>query len=138
MVRQRSAKPFTAVQFRPRPPKFMYYVYVLLCSNKDLYIGYSEDLKSRVECHLASRVKSTKSKQPLKLVYYEAYLIKSDARKREIELKNHQPKNELKRRLINSVEMVSGKAENHALRFNSAPDLHRVYSGREYANLKTR
>jgi len=53
----------------------MYYVYILK-SNKDdnLYIGYTNDLRRRLKEHNTSFSKATKSRLPLKLVYYEAYL----------------------------------------------------------------
>lgn len=82
----------------------MYYVYALLCSNNDLYIGYSEDLRQRFKAHTEGRVKSTKPKRPLQLVYYEAYKCKDDATKRELFLKTHQQKEFLKERIKNSLE----------------------------------
>ena len=62
----------------------MYFTYVLrsLKDNK-LYIGFSDDLKNRIEEHKAGKVKATKSRRPLKLVYYEACLVKLKATKRE-------------------------------------------------------
>ena len=82
----------------------MYYIYALQCANKDLYIGYSTDLKTRIKRHLSGRVKSTKSKMPLKLVYYEAYLSKSDAARREKQLKEHKAKSDLKKQINNSLK----------------------------------
>ena len=83
----------------------MYYVYALLSlSVKNwLYIGYSDDLKTRVATHNNKKVKSTKSKTPLKLVYYEAYVDEMDARRRERELKTHQQKDILKEKLKKSL-----------------------------------
>jgi len=65
-----------------------YYVYVLL-SEKDgnLYVGYTDDLKKRMNDHNKGRVPSTKNRTPLKLVYYEACLNQRDATKRENYLK---------------------------------------------------
>lgn len=66
----------------------MFYVYVLK-SRKDesLYIGFAPDLKVRFVKHMQGLVKSTKNLRPLELVYYEAYRAKSDAMKREKQLK---------------------------------------------------
>ena len=66
----------------------MFFVYVLhsLKDNK-LYIGYSSDLKKRIRQHQLSNVKSTKSRLPFRLIYYEAYLLKKDAQGREKFLK---------------------------------------------------
>jgi len=78
----------------------MYYVYAFLSlTNKDLYIGYSHDLKQRFEEHNSGQVQSTKSKRPWKLVYYEAYNEKNLAIKQEMRLKRHAAKNELRERL---------------------------------------
>ncbi|MCK9187285.1 MAG: GIY-YIG nuclease family protein [Candidatus Colwellbacteria bacterium] len=67
----------------------MFYVYVLK-SQKDgfLYTGYTKDLRKRFAEHNTGKTKSIKHRIPFKLVYYEAYLDKTDARKRELELKN--------------------------------------------------
>ncbi|MBI3558930.1 GIY-YIG nuclease family protein [Candidatus Gottesmanbacteria bacterium] len=82
----------------------MYYVYVLKCNNSDLYIGYSENLKRRFEEHQLGKVTSTKSKRPVVLVYYEAYKIKSDATKREYNLKTGQQRELLRKRINNSIK----------------------------------
>ena len=66
----------------------VYYVYVLL-SKKDgnFYIGFTDDLKKRLDEHNKGRVPSTKNRTPLKLVYYEACLNQKDAIRREKKLK---------------------------------------------------
>ena len=79
----------------------MYYVY-LLQSDKDgtTYIGYTEDLRKRFKEHNQGKTRSLKNKLPMKLIYYEAYLTKTDARIRELELKNNsQQKEQLLRRV---------------------------------------
>jgi len=62
----------------------MYFTYALL-SQKDrsLYIGFTDDLKLRLEKHKNGLVVATKHRRPLKLVYYEACLNKDKAIKRE-------------------------------------------------------
>ncbi len=82
----------------------MYFVY-LLQSKKDFttYIGSTDNLLSRVSKHNKGKVKSTKSKRPYILIYYEVYRNKTDARKREIELKNNSwEKERLFKKLTNS------------------------------------
>ena len=68
----------------------MYYVYVLK-SEKDgtTYIGSTEYLERRIEEHNKGKTKSIKHKLPVALVYYEAYLTKTLALKRENKLKNN-------------------------------------------------
>lgn len=83
----------------------MYYVYVLQSQkNKDLYIGKCADLKVRFKRHNDGYVRSTQSYRPWKLVYYEAYLTKTDADIREIQLKKHAAKINLKSQIKNSLE----------------------------------
>lgn len=82
----------------------MHYVYALKSSkNNDIYIGSTSDLKSRFKSHNSGKVRSTKAYKPWKLIYYEAYRSKADADKRERELKMHAVKNELLKRLKNSL-----------------------------------
>ena len=66
----------------------MYYFYVLK-SLKDnlLYTGSTNDLKRRVSEHNGGKVKSTQSRVPFELVYYEAYKSEEDARRRERSVK---------------------------------------------------
>ncbi|OGZ61972.1 MAG: hypothetical protein A3H51_00030 [Candidatus Spechtbacteria bacterium RIFCSPLOWO2_02_FULL_38_8] len=69
-------------------PMGFYYVYVLHNKSKDfLYVGYSENLRGRVKEHNDGKSKSTKYFGPLKLVHYEAYNNKKDAKRREEYLK---------------------------------------------------
>ena len=84
----------------------MYYVYVLKNKkNGDLYVGYSEDLRKRINEHNKGRVKSTKNFVPWTLIYYEAYRNKIDATKRERNLKEHKVKEDFKIQAVNSLEI---------------------------------
>ncbi|MCA9371557.1 GIY-YIG nuclease family protein [Candidatus Woesebacteria bacterium] len=67
----------------------MYYVYILR-SEKDhkLYTGYTTDVKKRIAFHNDGMNTSTRSRRPLKLIYYEAYTSELDARRRERFLKS--------------------------------------------------
>jgi putative endonuclease len=61
-----------------------FYVYVLYNKDKHfLYVGYSEDLKTRVISHNNGEVTSTKTYRPLDLIHYEAYKNMRDAKRRE-------------------------------------------------------
>ncbi len=77
----------------------MYYVYVLLLKNKQLYKGSTDYLRIRVADHKAGKVKSTQYRRPLKLIHYEAYLLKSDALRRERFLKKSAGIKSLKRQI---------------------------------------
>lgn len=66
-----------------------YYVYVLYNTVKSfLYVGYSEDLPRRIKAHNDGKSKSTKHFRPLKLIHYEAYANKKDAKRRELYFKS--------------------------------------------------
>ncbi|MBU1888044.1 MAG: GIY-YIG nuclease family protein [Candidatus Omnitrophica bacterium] len=75
----------------------MYYVYVLK-SHRDslLYIGYTTDLKNRIYHHNEGLVLATKHRRPLKLIFYEAFISKDDAKRRENYLKTTKGKSTLK------------------------------------------
>jgi putative endonuclease len=62
----------------------VYYTYVLLSErDRKFYVGFTPDLRARIEKHKKGLVKSTKSRLPLTLVYYEACLNKQKAIERE-------------------------------------------------------
>lgn len=85
----------------------MYYVYILL-SKKDgeLYVGSTPNLKNRIVKHENGFVRATKYRRPLKLIYYEGYLISSDAKRREVFLKGGKGHEELKIQLKDSFRKV--------------------------------
>lgn len=77
-----------------------YYIYVLQFKNsKDLYKGYTENLKLRLERHKKRLVNSTKNKGPFKLIYFEGCLKQQDATHREKYLKKYLGRLFLKNRL---------------------------------------
>ena len=81
----------------------MYYVY-LLESHKDKswYIGYTSDLKKRIQNHLSGNGGQTTSRKiDWKLIYYESYLDKKDAMGREKFLKSGSGRTFLKKQLAN-------------------------------------
>ena len=78
----------------------MFYVYVLKSENDDKkYVGYTKNLKFRLEQHSKGLVESTKARRPLKLIYYEACINSNDATKREKYLKTIYGKRYIKSRL---------------------------------------
>ena len=77
----------------------MYFVYVILQNNGNLYIGYSKDLKKRIRDHKGGKVRTTRNNRPLKLILYECYLLEDDAKRREKYLKSSDGKRDLKRQL---------------------------------------
>ncbi|HLC49405.1 MAG TPA: GIY-YIG nuclease family protein, partial [Candidatus Andersenbacteria bacterium] len=47
----------------------MYYVYILLLANGNLYTGSSGNLKRRITYHEFGKVRSTKMYRPVRLIY---------------------------------------------------------------------
>ncbi|OGZ22959.1 MAG: hypothetical protein A3A08_00870 [Candidatus Nealsonbacteria bacterium RIFCSPLOWO2_01_FULL_41_9] len=78
----------------------MYYVYVLYSKTQNkFYIGSTGDLKQRILEHQKNNVYTTSRMNNPKLVYYEACISKSDAQKREKQLKTGFGRGYLRRRL---------------------------------------
>lgn len=84
----------------------MHYVYVIKSEkDKGYYIGFTENLRERILTHNNGKTKSIKSRRPFKLVYYEAYFAKKDAKIRELKLKKHgQTRELLLKQIENSFE----------------------------------
>ncbi|MFA6437140.1 MAG: GIY-YIG nuclease family protein [Candidatus Paceibacterota bacterium] len=82
-----------------------YYVYVLR-SLKDgcFYIGFTNNLKRRFSQHNSGQVKSTKSRRPFKIMYYEAHTSKKDAKRREQYFKSTKGKSTLRQMLRNALD----------------------------------
>lgn len=78
----------------------MFFVYILHSENDNrLYTGFTNNITRRMGEHNNGKVKSTRHRRPLKLIYYEAYTDKNDAMNREIFLKSGSGKRYLKKQL---------------------------------------
>ena len=84
----------------------MYYLYMLKSAvDQKLYIGSTNDLRRRLSEHNNGKTKSTKSRKPFELRYYEAFFSEGDARKREDSLKKDgKALGQLKRRIAESLQ----------------------------------
>ena len=82
----------------------MFYVYVLQSADgKNLYYGFSSNLKQRFAAHQAMP-----KHVGWKLIYYEAYLNEQDARDRERMLKQYgAARGHLKKRIMRSMGLES-------------------------------
>jgi len=79
----------------------MFYVYVLKSSKDNkLYIGYTNNLKRRIEEHKRGLNFSTKYRLPFQLIYFEGCTNEQDAKRRERYLKTTQGRRFLGLRLI--------------------------------------
>lgn len=87
----------------------MHYVYVLQSLKKEswLYKGSTSDLRLRLKQHNAGKNFSTAPYTPLKLIYYEAYLLKKDAEAREKYLKTSMGKRVLKKQLKHFIASLA-------------------------------
>ena len=66
----------------------MHYVYLIKSlKHGQIYTGFTSDLRRRFDEHNSGLSKYTSSGIPWKLIYYEAYLSKEEALRRERSLK---------------------------------------------------
>jgi len=84
----------------------MHFFYILKSKkSKKLYLGYTNDLRKRIKEHNQGLSRATKPYIPWQIVYYEAYLSKEEALKRENNLKlRANAWNQLKRRIKKSIQ----------------------------------
>ena len=67
-----------------------YTTYILRSNlNGKYYIGHTNDINDRLKRHNAGQVKSTRNFLPWCVVYQEIYLTKSEAYRREMEIKRY-------------------------------------------------
>ena len=65
------------------------FTYLLLCSDGSYYCGWTNDLLHRVQAHNSGRgAKYTRTRRPVKLVYYESFATKEEAMSREWHIKH--------------------------------------------------
>ena len=80
----------------------MYYVY-LIRSDSDsnrIYVGYSENMKERLNTHNQGRVLSTQKDKPWKLITHICFTDKKKAKDFEKYLKSHSGRAFFRKRLI--------------------------------------
>lgn len=70
----------------------MAHMYILLTRVPDYYVGSTDDLENRLRQHMNGKVKATKSKLPLQLVYKEYFPTRGEAQKREYQIKRWKSK----------------------------------------------
>ena len=66
----------------------MWYLYILRCKDGSLYTGITTDVEKRLEAHRSGKgAKYTRGRGPLELVYKEECGDRSNALRREAEIK---------------------------------------------------
>ena len=74
-----------------------HFVYIVRCSDNSLYTGYTNNIEARINKHNAGKgAKYTKIRRPVVLVYQEMYETKSEALRREYEIKTFTRQRKLK------------------------------------------
>ncbi|HAE44883.1 MAG TPA: hypothetical protein DCS54_02355 [Oribacterium sp.] len=64
------------------------FTYMLRCADGSLYTGWTNDLKKRVKTHKTGKGgRYTHSHLPVELAYYETFETRTEAMRREVELK---------------------------------------------------
>ena len=82
----------------------MFTVYVLRSKSKgSFYTGSTSNLAQRLERHNANLNRSTKNRGPWEVVYTEVFATRSEALRREKELKTGKEREALKRILNSNV-----------------------------------
>ena len=80
----------------------MNYTYIVECADGSLYCGWTNDLEKRIKDHNAGKgAKYTKTRLPVKLVYFEEFDTKEEAMSREWHIKQLRREEKLK--------MIEGK-----------------------------
>lgn len=65
------------------------YTYILECGDGSLYTGWTNDLVRRMKAHNAGRgAKYTRSRLPVRLVYFEEFDSREEALRREWQIKH--------------------------------------------------
>ncbi len=80
----------------------MWYVYILICDKKTFYIGITNDLKFRLAEHKNKKSFFTKKFSNINLVYTEQFNTKTEAARREKQLKGWSRAKKIA--LINSLQ----------------------------------
>ncbi len=90
----------------PHLSTVVYFVYLLKSKkNGSLYIGITNDFQRRLDEHNSGKNISTRRYMPWVLIYFEGYLSKFDAEKRELNLKHFaKAYGQLKGRISNSLQ----------------------------------
>lgn len=66
----------------------MNFTYMLRCADDSLYTGWTTDLAGRLDAHNSGKgAKYTRSRLPVRLVYFEEFDTKEEAMKREAAIK---------------------------------------------------
>jgi putative endonuclease len=85
----------------------MHFLYILhSLKDGNFYTGITENLERRLKEHESGKNFSTAPRRPLKLIYYEAYLLKEDAEAREKYLKTSMGRRVIRKQLTHYLKIT--------------------------------
>ena len=77
--------------------KQSWFVYIIQCRDKSLYVGITNDIEARIKSHnLGQGCHYTRGRYPVKLMFSEKHNSRSSATKREMEIKKFSRSKKLK------------------------------------------
>jgi putative endonuclease len=82
----------------PEREKTIWFIYIVRCTDNTLYTGITTNLERRIDEHNNGDVgaKYTRSRRPVKMVYHERAENRSQASRREYQIKKMSLQNKLK------------------------------------------
>ena len=96
-----------------------FYTYLILTENNTLYCGYTNDIEKRYIAHCSGKgAKYTRFNKPLKIAYLEIFDDKSDAMKRESQIKKLSRQEKLK--LVETFEKAKDNPYYKAEKINKS------------------
>lgn len=103
-------------QFEPydKPDGFfnlnIYHVYIVQCLDGTLYTGIAKDVRERIKQHNTGKgARYTRGRGPVKLIYSEVFKTRSEALRREMEIKKWPREKKLRMIEYNSQVCLSPK-----------------------------
>ena len=65
-----------------------HFIYIVECADNTLYTGYTNNVKARIKKHNENKgAKYTRGRTPVELRYTESFQTRSEAQKREYQIK---------------------------------------------------
>jgi putative endonuclease len=87
-VSSQQSKGYTTLSSSKDDKTVPWFVYILSCSDRSYYVGISPDVEKRVKLHNDGKAAiHTKLHRPVILIYKQQFSSKSEARKREMQIK---------------------------------------------------
>lgn len=90
-------------------PAFCYIYLLFSLKDNKLHIGYSDNLKQRIQDHMNGKVRATKYRRPLKLIHFEAFGNIKNGKVKERFLKSGYGRDQLKQALKNQLSKLDYK-----------------------------